>query len=98
MTDPKNVAAAAYLLKISDVVVPASTPVAGETSASAVYYRVPAVGELQLLLGKEELMSFRTIVPQLGEIKKFPVDVISNEGLTLEFYPQYGALKRVKRK
>ena len=48
--------------------------------------------------GKEEIMSFRTIVPQLGEVKKFPVDVISNEGLTLEFYSQFGSLKSVKRK
>lgn len=98
VTDPKNVSAAAYFLKVADVVVPASNPVAGETNASAIYYRVPAVGELQLLKGKEEVMSFRTIVPQLGEMKKFPVDVISNEGLMLEFYPQFGSLKSVKKK
>lgn len=98
LTDSKNVSAPAYFLKITDAVVPASNPVGGEGNASAVYYRIPAVGELQLLKGKEEIMSFRTIVPQLGEVKKFPVDVISNEGLTLEFYPQYGALKSVKKK
>lgn len=98
MTDPKNVSASAYFLKVADVVVPASTPVNGDNNASAIYYRVPAVGELQLLKGKEEVMSFRTIVPQLGEVKKFPVEVISNEGLTLEFYPQFGALKSIKRK
>ena len=98
LTDSKNVSALAYFLKITDAVVPASNPVGGEGNASAVYYRIPAVGELQLLKGKEEIMSFRTIVPQLGEVKKFPVDVISNEGLTLEFYPQYGALKSVKKK
>lgn len=97
LTDSKNVSAPAYFLKITDAVVPASNPVGGEGNASAVYYRIPAVGELQLLKGKEEIMSFRTIVPQLGEVKKFPVDVISNEGLTLEFYPQYGALKSVKK-
>lgn len=98
LTDSKNVSAPAYFLKITDAVVPASNPMGGEGNASAVYYRIPAVGELQLLKGKEEIMSIRTIVPQLGEVKKFPVDVISNEGLTLEFYPQYGALKSVKKK
>lgn len=98
LTDAKNVSALAYSLKVVKAIVPASTPVAGETAASAIYYRVPATGELQLLKGKEDIMSFRTIVPQLGEIKKFPVDVISNEGLSLEFYPQFGALKSIKKK
>lgn len=98
ITDSKNVSVPVYFLKITDVVVPASNPVAGDNNAPAIYYRVPAVGELQLLKGKEEVMNWRTIVPQLGEIKKFPVDVIGNEGLTLEFYPQFGALKSVRRK
>lgn len=76
----------------------ASTPVNGETATSAIFYRVPAVGELQLLRGKEEVMSFRAVVPQLGEIKKFPVDIISNEGISIEFYPQFGSLKKINRK
>jgi len=96
--DPKNVSATAYMLKLEEMVVPASVPVNGEAEGAAIYYRVPAVGELKLMRGKEELMSFRTIVPQLGEIKKFPVEVISNEGLKLEFYPRYGALKQVSKK
>lgn len=98
LAEARNVSVPAYLLKIADVVVPASNPVGEGGNASAIYYRVPAVGELQLMKGKEEIMSFRTIVPQLGEVKKFPVDVISNEGLMLEFYPQFGSLKSVKRK
>lgn len=98
ITDSKNVSASAYFLKVANVIVPASNPVAGESTASAVYYRVPAIGELQLLKGKEAVMSFRAIVPQLGEVKRFPVDVIANEGMILEFYPEYGALKSVRRK
>lgn len=43
-------------------------------------------------------MSFRAVVPQLGEIKKFPVDIISNEGISIEFYPQFGSLKKINRK
>lgn len=98
ITDLKNVEALPYLLKVENVVVPASTPVGGEAAAAAIFYRVPAVGDLKLIKGKEEIRSFRTIVPQLGEVKKFPVDVISNEGLSLEFYPKYGALKSVSKK
>ena len=97
ITDLKNVAGQVYLLKIDDVVVPASKPVAGEAASSAIYYRVPAMGELKLMKGKEELVSFQTIVPQLGEIKKIPLDVISSEAWEVEFYPQYGALKSIKK-
>ncbi|MDE6452197.1 MAG: DUF4831 family protein [Odoribacter sp.] len=98
LVDVKNVSAVVYSLNIADVVVPASKPMSGEGNGQAIYYRVPAVGELQLLKGKEKIMGQQTIVPQLGEIKRFPVDVISNEGLMLEFYPRFGALKSVKKK
>ena len=98
VTDTKNVAAQAYFLKIEEAVVPASSPVSGGGEAAAVYYRVPATATVKLLKGKEEIMSYPAIVPQLGEIKKFPVDVISSEGLMLEFYPQFGSLKSIRKK
>lgn len=98
ISDVGNVSAQPYLLKFADVAVPASHPVAEETEGAAIYYRIPAVGDLKIIRGKEELLSFRTIIPQFGEIKRFPVDVIENEGLVLEFYPQFGALKKVSRR
>lgn len=94
----KNVTAQAYMLKLDNVVVPASKPVSGESSEAAIYYRVPATADLLLLKGNEELLSMKAIVPQLGEIKKFPIHVIANEGLALEFYPKYGALKNIGKK
>lgn len=94
----KNVTAQAYTLKLDNMVVPASKPVAGESAEAAIYYRVPATGDLLLMKGNEELFSMKVIVPQLGEIKKFPVHVIANEGLALEFYPEYGALKNIGKK
>lgn len=95
----KNVTAPAYLLKVEHAVVPASANVATEAgSGAAVCYRVPAVADLSLLKANQEIMSFRTIVPQLGIIKKFPLDVIGNENLFLEFYPQFGSLKKINRK
>lgn len=98
IADIKDVSAQAYLIRFTDIVVPASTPVAGEATGAAIYYRVPAVGELMVMKGKEELISFHTIIPQFGEIKRFPIDIISNDGLMLEFYPRFGALKSVNRK
>jgi len=97
MTDVKNVSAQTYSLQLKNVVVPASeTDTKG--SAPVIYYRVPAIGELQLLRGKEVIMTSEAVVPQLGNIKCFPTEVISNDGLMLEFYPQLGSLKSVKKK
>ena len=94
----KNVTAQAYMLKLDNVVVPASKPVSGEGSEAAIFYRVPATADLLLMKGNEEVLSMKAIVPQLGEIKKFPINVIANDGLSLEFYPEYGALKSVGKK
>ena len=99
LVDVKNVSAQAYALQVADVVVPASRSVSDTGDELAIYYRVPAVGELQLVRGNHEVvLRKRAIVPQFGEIKRFPVEVIANEGLSLEFYPQYGALKSVKKR
>ncbi len=97
ITDSKNVSALAYFLQVSDVTVPSSKSIDGEADVAGIFYRVPAMGKLQLLCGKDILMKMETMVPQLGEIKRFPLDIISNEGLSLEFYPQFGSLKSVKR-
>lgn len=98
VTGSKNVTALAYSLKLDNVAVPASTPVAGSGTDAAIFYRVPATADLKLMKANDELLCMKTIVPQLGEIKKFPINIIANDGLILEFYPQYGALKSVGRK
>lgn len=95
----KDVSAVAYTLQVQNVVIPGVTSTAASaTQQSAIYYRVPAVAELKLMRASDELMSFKTVIPQLGEIRIFPTEVISNEGLSLEFYPQYGSLKSVNKK
>jgi len=63
-----------------------------------IIFFIPESPRWLILKGKEEIMSYPAIVPQLGEIKKFPVDVISSEGLMLEFYPQFGSLKSIRKK
>lgn len=92
----KNVSAVSYSLRVDNVVVPAGRNALPEGQGQAViYYRVPAAGDVKLFRMNEELQNFRTVVPQLGVIKTFPTEVISNEGLVLEFYPEYGSLKSV---
>lgn len=95
----KNVSAAAYSLTFANVSVPAEAAAsAGKQPQSVIYYRIPATAELKLMKGNEELKSFRAIIPQFGVIKTFPTEVISNESLSLEFFPEYGALKNVGKK
>lgn len=96
--DRKNVSAVSYALMASRVIVPADNESEqAEASQSVIYYRVPAVADVKLMRTGEELQSFRSVVPQLGMIKKFPTDVIAGEGLQLEFYPEYGSLKSINR-
>ena len=38
------------------------------------------------------------VIPQLGFIKQFPLDVINNEGISIDFYPQYGSIKGIMKK
>ena len=43
-------------------------------------------------------MTVRSVIPQLGFIKQFPLDVINNEGISIDFYPQYGSIKGIMKK
>lgn len=96
----KNVSAPAYGIRVEDVIVPsapASEP-APAMSSAAVFYRIPATARVELVKVNEVLSAFRDVVPQFGVIKAFPTDVVSNENLILEFYPQYGSLKSISKK
>lgn len=98
IVDRKNVSASAYSLVAQNVFVPSDNEAApAEQTQSVIYYRVPAIADVKLMRVNEELESFRGVVPQLGVIKKFPTDVISVEGLQLEFYPEYGSIKSVNK-
>lgn len=97
VAERKNVSAVPYSLQVDNISVAAGSENVPGTQA-AIFYRVPAVGTIKLLRASEELQSFQAVIPQLGVIKAFPVDIIGNEGLTLEFYPEYGAIKSVNKK
>lgn len=96
--DRKNVSATAYSLVAERVIIPAVVSgMQTEQMQAVVYYRVPAVADVKLVRMTEELQRFRCVIPQLGMIKKFPTDVISGEGLQLEFYPEYGSIKSINK-
>ncbi|MCC8172960.1 MAG: DUF4831 family protein [Odoribacter sp.] len=89
----------AYLLVAQDIVIPgASNEKDASESQAAIFYRVPAVGTVKFLRVTQELQSFQAVLPQLGVIRAFPTEVISNEGLSLDFYSEYGSLKSINKK
>ncbi|MFR3852637.1 MAG: DUF4831 family protein, partial [Odoribacter splanchnicus] len=97
----KNVSAIAYSLVAENLFIPykkAAETVQNASPVAVIHYRVPAIGDIKLVRANEELQRFRSVIPQLGVIKTFPIDVVGNEGFMLEFYPEYGSLKSVSKR
>lgn len=92
-----DVSATPYLIEVDNVVVPGEGPATERETPPGLTYRVPAVADLRVFKGDNKLFEGRCIVPQLGYLKQFPLDVIGNEGLSIEFYPAYGSIKSVTR-
>lgn len=69
-----------------------------ETNTGVVFYREVADGMLRLMQDGKVVREIPSGLPQLGKLKSFPIDVILNEGLSIEFYPDYGSIKRVYKK
>ncbi|MDL2252200.1 DUF4831 family protein [Odoribacter sp. OttesenSCG-928-J03] len=97
IADKKDVSAVLYSLVADRVVIPGAEQEMPQAESAAIYYRIPATADVKLMKLNEELIYFRTLVPQLGTIATFPLDVISNEKLTLLFHPEYGSLKSIQK-
>lgn len=100
VTAKNNVSAQPYIVELRNILIRKQETPQKESSRPipSIFYREPATADLCLMKGKETLMTVRAIIPQLGVIKQFPLDVINNEGIAVEFYPQYGSLKGVVKK
>ena len=97
-TGRENVTGIPYLIEVTDAVVPGEkTPENAPARPGGIAYRVPAVATLRVLGGERALVEERCVVPQLGYLKYFPLDVINSEGLSIEFYPLHGSIKNVTR-
>lgn len=95
-----DVSVPAYGLRVDALTLPADAAAGGADAlgSSAVRYRVPATATISLVRVNETLRSFTDVVPQLGVVRTFPLEVVGNEGLALEFHPQYGSLKSVYKR
>lgn len=100
ITAKNNVAAEPYIVEIKNVLIPGTpaVPAAKDSRpAAGITYRVPAVADVNLMVGNRRLTTQRCVIPQLGYLKVFPLDVINNEGISIDFYPQYGSVKSINR-
>ena len=100
ITAKNNVSAIPYIVELKNIYIPKRDAQQGGNSrpVPSLSYREPAVADLCLLRGKENVMTVRCVIPQLGFIKQFPLDVINNEGISIDFYPQYGSIKGIMKK
>ena len=97
ITAKNNVSAEPYVIEVKNVILPPKENDSAHKPVSGVTYRVPAVADLVLTCGNKSVITERCIIPQLGYTKIFPLDVINNEGISIDFYPRYGSLKSVKK-
>lgn len=95
ITTKNNVSAQPYIVEIKNLFLPKDENANQTRSGNGIVYCVPAVADLILTRGNEKLIEERCIVPQLGYTKLLPLEVIGNEGISVEFYPQYGSVKSI---
>lgn len=63
-----------------------------------IYYRLPVHAQLNVFDGKRLVAYKRMILPQWGAIGKLSTDILIDRKLAVEFYPQYGTIKRIYTK
>ncbi|MDR2413830.1 MAG: DUF4831 family protein [Odoribacteraceae bacterium] len=105
ITKGEHASVMSYFAEVSNAVAPGEKTLEGGTPGGGtaggtvtrpgLTYRVPATGNLRVYRGDHVLFEGQRVVPQLGYLKQFPLDVISSEGLTIEFHPLYGSIKSV---
>lgn len=69
-------------------------PAAGE---SGIYYRMPTVASVNLVYELETIATARTVMPQFGQVAPVPEELLFGE-YAIEFHPETGALKSVRKK
>ncbi len=69
-------------------------PVAGE---SGIYYRMPAVANVSIVYEINTIATARTVLPQFGQIAPLPEELLYGE-YSIEFHPETGAVKSVRKK
>ncbi|HKJ79357.1 MAG TPA: DUF4831 family protein, partial [Prolixibacteraceae bacterium] len=74
--------------------VASQNPAAGQ---SGVYYRMPAMANMELIYELKTIATMRTLLAQFGVVAPLPEDVLTGE-YEVKFHPETGAVKSVMRK
>ncbi|NLB92849.1 MAG: DUF4831 family protein, partial [Bacteroidales bacterium] len=73
---------------------PSQTPDAGE---SKVFYRLPVTVNITLAYELKAIATARTIMSQFGQIAPIPEELLTGE-YAIEFHPETGAVKSIRKK
>ncbi len=65
--------------------------------ASGLYYRMPAVANINLIYEMNTIATMRTILPQFGQTAPIPEDLLYGD-YSIEIHPETGAVKSISRK
>lgn len=85
-----------YILQVKESITPGTKQDVGPQTP-ALYYRIPASVEMALVKEGKEISTFTTLLPQLGTLGQFPLDVIAGEGVRILFHAAYGSIKSVEQ-
>ena len=59
-----------------------------------IIYRIPGTAEVNITLDDKKLYKTNFVIPQIGILNLIPANLFK-EKITVEFYPEFGALKRI---
>lgn len=62
-----------------------------------IFYRVPARVDVSIYEAKTLLGTKNMIIPQLGKLSNLSLNLLIDQKLAVEYYPEFGSLKRIFR-
>ena len=62
---------------------------------TGIFYRIPEMVNLKLLYNKKTLAKKDALIAQYGTILSLPAEMFLNGNFGIEFYPNYGSIKRI---
>lgn len=68
------------------------------STGSGLVYRLPDMTELDIMLSDNVIAKKKIIIPQFGRTLVMPVEVLRDSLLTIEFYPETGGIKSIRKK
>ncbi len=65
---------------------------------TGIYYRVPEKSIVKILNNDKVIAKNKLIICQLGETMSLPISFFKYSNFSIEFYPEFGAIKRISNK